>query len=93
MATVKSFVRKNSDQLMINVKSSFDGMIDGCQWLNEGFKKAAPDTDHASHTLGIKGAWFVGQSRDYFTPFEENNLTGITVSNSCGHFVLAIPNA
>lgn len=92
MATVKSFVRKNSGNLFINVKSSFDGMTDCCESLYDGFVKAQQDTDHPSHTLGIKGAWFVGDSRDYFQPYDNiaGDMTGIEVSNSCGHFILAI---
>ena len=42
------------------------------------------------HTLGVVGAWFVGRSRDYFSPFNEDGWTGIRVSNSCGSFVLAV---
>jgi hypothetical protein len=95
LATVKKFIRDNRDQLYINVKSSFDGMTDCVESLHDGFVKASEDTDtHTKeHTLGIKGAWFVGQSRDYFSPYDNigKDMTGIEVSNSCGSFVLAIP--
>lgn len=91
LATVKSFIKNNSDNLFINVKSSFDGMTDCCESLYNGFVIAAKTDDHVEHTIGIKGAWFVGSSRDYLSHFEDNNMTGITVSNSCGHFVIAIP--
>jgi hypothetical protein len=40
--------------------------------------------------MGIKGAWFVGQSRDYFDAFENDNFIGYKVYNSCGSFYLAI---
>lgn len=91
-ATIKSFVRKNSDNLLINVKSSFDGMIDGCAYYNDGFQKVQPDEGNERNTLGISGAWFVNGSRDYFTPYNENGFTGYEVSNCCGHFILAIKN-
>lgn len=90
LATVKSFIRANSGKLFINVKSSFDGMTDGCEMLHDGFQKAIATDEHREHKQGIAGAWFVGQSRDYFSPFEDDNYTGITVSNSCGHFVIAV---
>jgi hypothetical protein len=90
IATVKSFVRKNIDGLFINVKSKFDGMTDCVESRHDGFGKAAKTEDHKDHTLGVSGAWFVGGSRDYFTAFENEDYTGIQVSNSCGRFVLAI---
>lgn len=92
LATVKKFIRENKDKLYINVKSSFDGMTDCVESLNGGFVKALETTDHLDHTQGIKGAWFVGQSRDYFTKYDNigGDMTGIEVSNSCGSFVLAI---
>jgi hypothetical protein len=94
LATVKKFIRDNRDQLYINVKSSFDGMTDCVESLHGGFAKAVEDTDaHTKeHTLGIKGAWFVGQSRDYFSPYTNigGDMSGIEVFNSCGSFVLAI---
>ena len=96
LSTIKSFIKNNHDNLFINVKSSFDGMTDGVEQLHNGFVKATPDktqslnSDYYNSTQGIKGAWFVGSSRDYFTPYSENDLTGIEVSNSCGTFILAI---
>lgn len=98
-ATVKSFVKKNFDNLYINVTSSFDGMIDGCRSQHDGFTKVKSSVklftvfssnDCNEHTLGIAGAWFVGQSRDYFRPYNENGFTGIEVYNCCGKFVLAV---
>lgn len=94
LATVKSFIKKNRENLYINVKSRFDGMTDCVESLNDGFQKAATDTDKHTqeHSLGIKGAWFVGSSRDYFQPYDNigGDMTGIEVSNSCGSFILAI---
>jgi len=91
LATVKSFIRKNPDTLLINVKSAFDGMTDCCQPEHAGFTKAQPETQNQRNTLGVCGAWFVGGSRDYFTPYNVNGLTGFEVSNCCGHFILAVP--
>jgi len=91
-STIKSFIRKNADNLFINVRSSFDGMIDGCAYYNDGFKKASKDSHNERNTLGVAGAWFVGQSRDYFQSYNESGFTGYSVSNCCGHFIIAVKN-
>lgn len=96
LATLKSFIKKNAGELYINVHSSFDGMTDGIERLNGGWQKATKDTtqsknsDYNDNTLGIKGVWLVGGSRDYFRPFNENGFTGINAYNSCGSFTAAI---
>lgn len=86
--TVKKFIRENKDEMYINIISAFDGMIDGCEHKKDGFKKA--EYDENKNSLGIKGAWFVGSSRDYFDLYEDSEYKGIEVSNSCGCFVLAV---
>lgn len=91
-STIKSFIRKNINDLFINVKSSYDGMIDGCSCYNDGFTKAVIDNANERNTLGIAGAWFVNSSRDYFQVYNENGFTGYSVSNCCGHFIIAIKN-
>jgi len=89
-ATIKSFIKKNEGNLLINVRSSFDGMTDMCEPQTDGFHKAVKTTDFLDKSLGIAGAWFVGSSRDYFTPYNENGLIGYEVTNCCGTFILAI---
>ena len=96
LATVKSFINKNRENLFINVKSSFDGMTDGVEQLHGGFMPAKKDktvsinSDYYNTTQGIEGVWFVGGSRDYIYPYNESGFTGYRVSNSCGVFILAI---
>jgi hypothetical protein len=65
MATLKSFINKNKAALFINVLSEFDGMTDGCESRDGGFQKIEVKT-FEPHTLGIKGLWLVGSSRDNF---------------------------
>jgi len=89
-ATVKSFIKKNKENLFINVTSSFDGMVDCCMPQKDGFVKAKEDTHNIENTLGINGAWFVGSGRDYFTAYDKNGFEGIEVYNSCGCFTLAV---
>jgi len=91
LATLKSFVNKNKGKLFINIKSSFDGMTDGCERRHEGFNVAKPETVFTyEHTLGIHGLWLVGSSRDYFTPYEDEDITGIDISNCCGRSIIGI---
>jgi hypothetical protein len=98
-ATFKSFINRNRERLLIRCESSFDGMTDGVeQARNPQFKPATAqeprtagfDVTTNENTLGINGVWLVGQSRDYFTPFSENDLTGIHVYNCCGSFDVAV---
>lgn len=102
LTTVKSFVRKNREQLQIMKLSQFDGMIDAISNNpNPAFHPAsAPDSTGKPFRsigrdpyMGIAGAWFVYGSRDHFREFNENGMVGIEVSNCCGRFVLAIPEA
>lgn len=89
IATVKSFIRKNKTTMQINVKSKFDGMCDGVNQKHGGFVRALSIDYHTDNNFGIAGAWFVGRGNDYLTKFENENMIGIEVYNSCGSFVLA----
>ena len=91
-ATLKSFVRRNDGKLFVNVKSSFDGMTDGCESRNGGFQPQRT-ADFADHTLGIAGIWLVGSSRDYFKAYDKDDYEGIEVSNCCGYFIVAVKKA
>jgi hypothetical protein len=93
-ATLKSFIKKNRAKLLINVKSTFEGMTDCVQDRHDGF---SPITAHEykhdeknPNTLGIAGVWLVGHSRDYIDPFTSDGLDGFAVSNCCGSFVVAV---
>lgn len=90
-ATLKTFINKNINNLYIKNKSNFDGMVD-CVMDNQGaqYRKAVPATAESTYNLGIAGAWFVGQSRDYFEVIETAEYFGYNVSNCCGSFDLVI---
>ena len=90
LATLKSFIKKHESNLFLNVRSDFDGMIDGMRYLNEGFTPVEKDTDSERHNLGIRGLWVVRCSRDYFRPYNDGNYEGIEISNCCQHSILAI---
>lgn len=94
MATLKSFVRKNAGQLYVMNLSDFDSMTDGVRQCDGSqFRPATPSDvrNGENHTLGIAGVWLVGRSRDYFNSFDSDGFKGIEVYNSCGNFVIAIP--
>ena len=90
LATLKSFVKNNESKLYLNIRSDFDGMIDGMRYLNDGFKPAEKDSDPDHHNLGIRGLWLVCSSRDYFRPYDDGKFKGIEISNCCQHSFLAI---
>lgn len=93
LASVKKFIRENKSDIYLEVRTEFNGMTDGIESVNDTFTKVElkeHDEHMMPHTLGIEGAWFVGQSRDYFEPFESDQFTGVMVHNSCGSFNLAI---
>ena len=90
LATFKSFIKKNRENLLVRVSSDFDGMQD-CVVANRDAKfKPAVACGNENNTLGISGVWLVGSSRDYFTEFEVPGYKGFRVSNCCGSFAVAI---
>lgn len=91
LASLKKFVRDNREGLHIKVRSDFDAMTDCVQQNpNSTFRPVEADTFRSQeHTLGIRGAWLVLGSRDYFKAYEEEGFKGIEVYNCCGSFILA----
>lgn len=76
MATVKSFV-KNADILFVEHQSKFDGMVDCVMPCEDSELKEISKED----ALGIKGAWVVGSSRDYFN-YKEMELPKTFINTS-----------
>lgn len=91
-ATFKKLVREGieRDNIYIKALSTFDGQIDGTRYLDGGFTKTQKRDDGNEHNLGVVGIWLVGGGRDYFQGYEDDQFAGIEVSNSCGHFIVAI---
>ena len=89
-STIKSFINNNISALYINVRSKFHGDCDSDISSGGGFSWARKDESNGSYTLGVEKAWFVGNSRDYFTAYEDGQFSGYEVYNSCGSFVLAV---
>lgn len=92
-ATVKKFVKDNLDsgKLFLKRKSSFSGMSDMVETVeNNGFELAVKTEKNMEYTMGIQGAWFVNNSRDYFTYECKDGFHIIEVSNCCGSFEIAV---
>ena len=89
-ATIKSFIKKNEGKLFIKRLSDFDGMQDMVIELKDDFTKVVKTNFQKEYTLGIKGAYFVNQSRDYFMKYECYDFIGYEVYNCCGNFILAV---
>lgn len=90
LATFKSFINKNRSNLFVLHNSSFDGMTDCVQELKNIPHKIELTTEYVKHSLGIKGLWLVGSSRDYFKSYEDELFIGIEVSNCCGRSIVAV---
>lgn len=91
LATLKAFLRANDGKLYVNQMSSFDGMTDCVQQCEGGFRKVEDPIDLSkSNTLGVRGLWLVGGSRDYIARYDKDGFIGMQVSNCCGSAVVAI---
>ena len=92
-ATIKSFVKKGIEDknLYIKIKSNFNGMSDMVEETKDNFSKAEI-TDWSerceNNTLKVLGIWLVGQNRDYFEKYEDDNYIGYEVCNCCGSFII-----
>jgi hypothetical protein len=90
-ATIKSWIKRNFDNLYVKKCSRFDGMTDGIETIkNAGFEVIERTSEHLERTFGIKGVWFVGDGRDWWTEYNDEEFTGWDIHNCCGSFVLAI---
>jgi len=88
-ATIKAFIRQSGDKLWIKNDSDFDGMVDCVMPCSSTWRHAEPTERLAENTLGVRGAWFVGRSQDWFSPYCADGFEGYDVSNCCGSFTVA----
>lgn len=92
LATVKSFVRTSVKDLYVKTLSQFDGMVDGVRNTdNPTYRKVESVNMDDVYRLGISGAWFVRDSRDYFNKIDTPEWTGYEVNNCCGSCELVVP--
>lgn len=93
--TIKNFVAREAanNNLYIKIKSTFNGMTDGVEGVKSEFKQATATTRHENslkYNLGFDGIWLVGNSRDSFEAYADDNYIGYEVWNCCGSFILAM---
>jgi hypothetical protein len=92
IATVKAFIRraKAAGTLLVRCDSSFDGMTD-CVERNRDAHFFAPQEarDHGNN-MGLQGIYFVGQSGNWCSAFDDGDHAGFKVSNCCGSWVVAV---
>lgn len=91
-ATFKAFAKRNRENLFVRAKSSFDGMHDCVMPASDnGWRAAEVDESKIGGTGSVlNGVYLVGDSRDYFTEYEDETYYGIEVYNSCGCSIVAI---
>lgn len=91
IATVKSFIRKHNaaGTLLVRCDSSFDGMTD-CVERNRDAAFFAPQAarEHSSN-MGLQGIYFVAQSGNWCSAYDDGTYAGFKVSNCCGSWVVA----
>lgn len=88
--TFKSFLRKNAGNLYILRKSSFSGMTDCVEQLeNSGFAPCEATERFIENSFGISGLWLVNGGGDYFTEYNSGQFSGFEVSNCCGNAIIA----
>lgn len=92
-ATLKAFIRKNSDNLHFLQESYFDGMSDGTEYVRDAkiVKVDASKINFDRADLGLPGAWLVSSSGNYFSVYENEKYKGIHVYNCCGSWNVMIP--
>lgn len=88
LSTLKKFVRENSGNIYIKVLSSFDGMTDCVERVEDDFK-LIPIKEDNGNNLGLSGVHLVGSSRDSFTAYNSDEFEGIKIYNSCGSCIVA----
>lgn len=88
--TIKSFIKKNEKDLYIKVESSFNGMTDMVETVEDEFRKADEVNFERTNDFGIRGLWLVGSSRDTFRAYEDEKYIGYEVYNCCGESLIAI---
>ncbi len=85
LATLKSFIKRNSGKLFVKVHSSFSGMTDCVETVDSNWKLVEPGKE-----IGHGGVWCVGRSNDYFTLFQTSEYVGINVYNCCGSGTIVV---
>lgn len=104
VATVKAFIRRNRHRLLVNTRSTFDGMQDMVVandrqgWApaevatqyDEKTGEFVPVNEDSPRSLGLQGIWFVGDSGDRCQRVEKDGVHGYEVNNCCGSWQVGV---
>jgi len=97
LTTIKKFIKDNDGKLFIKNLTEFDAYTDGLVHSKNTNFKVAEKKEYEGYgrdnTLGIKNAWFVFDSRDYFENYNDENFQGYRITNCTGSFILARESA
>ena len=91
-ATIKSFIKREAknNNLYVKTKSSFDGMTDCVQDVKDNFRKVNEINFSDKYSFGIRGLLLVGQSRDSFDDYADQDYIGYKIYNCCGTSIIAM---
>lgn len=96
LATIKSFIKRNSKNLFIKNVRVHNSMVDGCESVNSDFIKVDVDLLRLAKKesdLGVPGADFAmykGRGGDLFSVYDKDGFVGYEVYNCVGTFIIAV---
>lgn len=89
-STLKSFIRKNADNLYIKCEKDFNHMIETVETINSNFKKIKIELESLNEKFYFVGKFFGGSQSDCFESYDDGTFVGIEMSNCCGSSIIAI---
>ena len=92
LASAKSFIKKNRADLLIKVKSRFDGMYDCVMAFDSTrFEPVTPAYHSHENNLGINGVWFTHSGNSFYPLYNDNEeIVGFECYNCCGSFIVKV---
>lgn len=89
--TVKSFIAENLKELYINVHCAVGYNPSKPIYYDNEFYPARLCNSVEPEDCGIHGVWFTNRPfTEMIDEYNEKDMTGFTVANSCGSFTVAI---
>jgi len=91
-ATIKSFIKREqkNNNLYIKTKSSFSGMTDMVEKVNDNFRQVDMVNFERVNDFDIRGLWLVGHGGDLFNNYSDDNYIGYEIYNCCGTSIIAM---
>lgn len=89
-ATIKSFIRKNKDEIMVLHTNRFDAYCDGVRPVSEPFERVEFRIENGKEVPSYLSVP-LDIRHNIFKPYNKNGMIGFEVYNCCGTYVVAIP--